>query len=217
MSPRRNWDNTKPSIASECAPPPGTGGAHSPEGEGLGESQFRRLEKKLSALPTLCCNPLSVPISFIHSCTPTPNIPRSPAKISWRHTGPDTDIQGTFLFSTRSLSLVSSLAWIIVYLEYQSVCLFVGIGSPHPFPRKRVCLPPRTYGGGDNTRWRVREWGDPMRTTGQKADTLYSLCSLVTFLKSFVFEIYPHKDICKKWMKNNTVINLECLIQQDVI
>jgi hypothetical protein len=30
------------------------GGAHSPEGEGLGESQFRRLEKKLSTLPTLC-------------------------------------------------------------------------------------------------------------------------------------------------------------------
>jgi hypothetical protein len=36
------------------APPPGTeGGAHSPAGEGLGESQFRRLEKKLSTLPTL--------------------------------------------------------------------------------------------------------------------------------------------------------------------
>jgi hypothetical protein len=30
------------------------GGAHSPAGEGLGESQFRRLEKKLSTLPTLC-------------------------------------------------------------------------------------------------------------------------------------------------------------------
>ncbi len=29
------------------------GGAHSPAGEGLGESQFRRLEKKLSTLPTL--------------------------------------------------------------------------------------------------------------------------------------------------------------------
>ncbi len=28
-------------------------GAHSPAGEGLGESQFRRLEKKLSTLPTL--------------------------------------------------------------------------------------------------------------------------------------------------------------------
>ncbi len=31
----------------------GGGRAHSPTGEGLGESQFRRLEKKLSTLPTL--------------------------------------------------------------------------------------------------------------------------------------------------------------------
>jgi hypothetical protein len=30
------------------------GGAHSPAGEGLGEFQFRRLEKKLRTLPTLC-------------------------------------------------------------------------------------------------------------------------------------------------------------------
>ncbi len=30
-------------------------GAHSPAYEGLGESQFRRLEKKLSTLPTLWC------------------------------------------------------------------------------------------------------------------------------------------------------------------
>jgi hypothetical protein len=43
-----------PSLASECAPPPRTGGgADSPAGEGLGESQTRRLEKKLSTLPTL--------------------------------------------------------------------------------------------------------------------------------------------------------------------
>jgi hypothetical protein len=45
-----------PSLASECAPRPGTkggGGAHLPAGEELGESQFRRLEKTLSTLPTL--------------------------------------------------------------------------------------------------------------------------------------------------------------------
>ncbi len=35
--------------------PPERGGAHSPAGEGLVESQFRRLEKKLSTLPTLWC------------------------------------------------------------------------------------------------------------------------------------------------------------------
>jgi hypothetical protein len=55
MSPRRNWDSPTPSLASECAPPPGTKGwgAHSPAGEGLVESQFRRLEKSL-ALYLLC-------------------------------------------------------------------------------------------------------------------------------------------------------------------
>jgi hypothetical protein len=56
MSPRRNWDSPNPSPASEYALPPGprVGGAHSPAAKGVGESQFRRLEKKLSTLPTLC-------------------------------------------------------------------------------------------------------------------------------------------------------------------
>jgi hypothetical protein len=56
MSPRRNWDSPKPSLACECAPPPitgGGGGAHSPAAKGVGESQFRRHKKKLSTLPTL--------------------------------------------------------------------------------------------------------------------------------------------------------------------
>jgi hypothetical protein len=57
MSPRRNWDSPNPSLAGECAPPPepggGGGGVHSPAGEGLGESQFRRVVKTLSTLPTL--------------------------------------------------------------------------------------------------------------------------------------------------------------------
>jgi hypothetical protein len=55
--PRRNWDSPNPSPASECEipPPPWTKGwgAHSHAGEGLGESLLRRLEKKLSTLPTL--------------------------------------------------------------------------------------------------------------------------------------------------------------------
>jgi hypothetical protein len=64
MSPRRNWDSPTPSAASECAPPPGTkgGGAPSPAGEGVVESQFRRLEKILALCllcalrPCLCLN-----------------------------------------------------------------------------------------------------------------------------------------------------------------
>ncbi len=56
MSSRRKWDSPNSSLASECAPPPrikGGGGALAC-GRGVGESQFRRLEKKLSTLPTLC-------------------------------------------------------------------------------------------------------------------------------------------------------------------
>jgi hypothetical protein len=60
MSPRRKWDPPNPSLpASVPLPPEPGGGAHSPAGEGLGESQFRRLEKKLSTLPTLRLAPLS--------------------------------------------------------------------------------------------------------------------------------------------------------------
>jgi hypothetical protein len=55
MSPRRDLESPNPSLTSECAPPPGTKGegVHSPSGEGMGESQFRRLEKSL-ALCLLC-------------------------------------------------------------------------------------------------------------------------------------------------------------------
>jgi hypothetical protein len=38
---------------------------------------------------------------------------------------------------------------IIVYIEYQSSCPFVGVGSPHPLPRKRVCLIPWTQREGE--------------------------------------------------------------------
>jgi hypothetical protein len=59
MSPRRNWDSPTSSIASECAPPPeprggGGGSLACGRGEGgVGESQFRRLEKSV-ALCLLC-------------------------------------------------------------------------------------------------------------------------------------------------------------------
>jgi hypothetical protein len=72
MSPRRNWDT--PFLASECAPPPRTWeGGQSAAGEGLGESHFRRLEKKLSTLPALWSN-RTVGVK----AQPTPSLPHSP-------------------------------------------------------------------------------------------------------------------------------------------
>ncbi len=54
MFPRRKF-GPNPSHASECALPPRSKGgrAHSPAAKGVEESQFRRLEKKISTLPTL--------------------------------------------------------------------------------------------------------------------------------------------------------------------
>jgi hypothetical protein len=47
LSNRRNW-GAAPSPASECKPPqPKEGGTNFPAGEGVGESQFGRLETKL--------------------------------------------------------------------------------------------------------------------------------------------------------------------------
>ncbi len=40
-------------LSPASVPLPRRWGAHSPAGEGLGKPQFRRLEKKLSTLPTL--------------------------------------------------------------------------------------------------------------------------------------------------------------------
>jgi hypothetical protein len=54
---------------------------------------------------------------------------------------------------------------ITVYLEYQSVCPFVGIGSP----RKRVCLPPWTQTGGGATLALGKGVGAPIQTTVKKA------------------------------------------------
>ncbi len=53
------------SPASVPLPPEPGGGAHSPAGEGLGESQFRRLEKKVSTLPTLWYHESYPPKHFI--------------------------------------------------------------------------------------------------------------------------------------------------------
>jgi hypothetical protein len=72
--PRRNWDSSTPSLASECAPPPGTKGGGEGTlacGWGVRESKFRGLEKKKkhSILPTLCC------VVTTNSSTPTCDSP----------------------------------------------------------------------------------------------------------------------------------------------
>jgi hypothetical protein len=55
---------------------------------------------------------------------------------------------------------------IIVYIEYQGICPFFGNGSSQPLARKQVYLPrPWTQREGNNTRLRVRGWGDPIWTT----------------------------------------------------
>ena len=62
MSPCQNWDSPTPSLATECATYPGTKGrAFSPASEGLGKSQFRRLEKS-PALCLLCVRTIGPPI-----------------------------------------------------------------------------------------------------------------------------------------------------------
>ncbi len=56
LSPRRHRDSPNPSLASECAPPPGTKGegAHSPEGEGFGGPNSDDCIEKSLALCLLC-------------------------------------------------------------------------------------------------------------------------------------------------------------------
>jgi hypothetical protein len=57
-----------PPLSPASVPSPrnreGGGGAHSPVGDRLGESQFRRLEKTLSTLPTLWPRSISLPSSL---------------------------------------------------------------------------------------------------------------------------------------------------------
>ncbi len=73
----------------------------------------------------------------------------------------------TFVASTVTFWFVKGL----YYIEHQSFCPVVWIGSPHPLPRKRVCLPPDRKMGGDTL---AMGWGDPIQTTGQKL--WYSTC-----------------------------------------
>ncbi len=58
---------------------------------------------------------------------------------------------------------------IIVYLEYQSVCPFVEIGSHYPLPLAGGCLPPWNQKREDQHSTVPRGWGDPVRTTVNKS------------------------------------------------
>ncbi len=55
MSPPLNWDSPNPSPLASVPSrlDQRVGGGHSPAAKGVGELQFRRLEKKLRTLPTL--------------------------------------------------------------------------------------------------------------------------------------------------------------------
>jgi hypothetical protein len=68
----------------------------------------------------------------------------------------------------------SARKWVILYLEYHSVCPLVRIESAHPHSRKRVCPPCNR--GGCNTRLMLRGWVDPIRMTGEKSCFFYLLC-----------------------------------------
>ncbi len=63
-----------------------------------------------------------------------------------------------------------------LYKEYHSVCPLVGIWTlPTPLSPASVPLPPEPK-RGEHTRMRVRGWGVPIPTTGEKLSTLPTLC-----------------------------------------
>ncbi len=71
--------------------------------------------------------------------------------------------------------------WIILYLEYQSVCPFVRIGSFRPLSHKRVLPTLWFQGGRDNTRLWERGRSEPTRTTGERAwHSVYSVYWLIS-------------------------------------
>jgi hypothetical protein len=61
----------------------------------------------------------------------------------------------------------------IVYLEYQNVSPFVGIGPPIPLPPWRVCLPPWTHWGKEQHSLAGEGVGGP--SSGDWKESLYSV------------------------------------------
>jgi hypothetical protein len=74
---------------------------------------------------------------------------------------------------------------VLIYTEYHSVCLLVGIGTPQPLSRKRVCPPPPEPKGGGGTL--ACGWGSPnSRRLEKRLSTLPTLCFLSTVLRTNV-------------------------------
>jgi hypothetical protein len=68
---------------------------------------------------------------------------------------------------------------ITLYLEYQSVCAFVRIGSPRPLYPKRVCsslVPWNQKGGRQHSLAGEGAGGAPFGRLERKPSTLYTLC-----------------------------------------
>jgi len=107
LFPCRNWDSPHPLPPRECAPPlePG-GGARSPAGEWEGKSQFGRLEKKLSTLPTLwltlkiCRFRLDKGQGSFLNCSKTPSTLSEKIEIPFRVNAKSTSM--TYCLSTVS-------------------------------------------------------------------------------------------------------------------
>ncbi len=80
----------------------------------------------------------------------------------------------TYLCSYNSLDLPNHK--VHIYLEYQSVCPLVRIGTLHPpLPPASESLPPEPK-EGEHTRLRVRRWGGPNSDDWRKSLALCLLC-----------------------------------------
>ncbi len=78
----------------------------------------------------------------------------------------------------------SATKYLYICIEYHSVCPLVEIEAlPPPLSPASEPLPPEPKGGGGHARLRVRSWGSSnsaIPTTGEKASTLPTLCTLPT-------------------------------------
>ncbi len=57
----------------------------------------------------------------------------------------------SFIFTVIYITYSHLRRRIILYIEYQSICHFLRIGSPRPLSPKRVCPPRNQRGGGEAT------------------------------------------------------------------